>query len=134
MPEIMNQIYLADQTFLFNITFKNLGKSVDQKKVDHLLKILNLKNLIENQEDGINTKVGERGIKLSGGQIQRIAIARSLYRKPQIMFMDEPTSSLDEETAKQVIKNIIRNVNGIVAATHSPHLFGENVHIINFKT
>lgn len=118
---VSQNIYLADQTFLFNITFKNLGKSVDQKKVDHLLKILNLKNLIENQEDGINTKVGERGIKLSGGQIQRIGIARALYSEPEILILDEATNSLDESTEKVVLDSIFKEMENktIISISHN---------------
>tara|TARA_B100001121_G_C18696319_1_gene625148 strand:+ start:335 stop:1969 length:1635 start_codon:yes stop_codon:yes gene_type:complete len=103
---VSQNIYLADQNFLFNITFKDLGKDIDLNRVNFLIKKLNLENLVRDQDQGIHTNVGERGVKLSGGQIQRIGIARALYNIPEILILDEATNALDEDTQRLVLKNI----------------------------
>ena len=69
-----------------------------------------LKNKILELPDGVNTKVGNDGIKLSGGEKQRVALARAIYRNPSILFMDESTSALDNETEKKIIDNIKMNL------------------------
>ena len=71
---------------------------------------------------GLETKVGVDGLQLSGGERQRIAIARILYREPNIIFMDESTSALDEKTEENIITNLINIYKGktIIIITHRP--------------
>ena len=66
----------------------------------------NLNDFVQNLPDGVDTSIGERGSKISGGQIQRIAIARELYRNPSILFLDEATTGLDYETEKKIFESI----------------------------
>ena len=73
------------------------------KKIINQLK---LNDLINNSEKGLSTLVGERGVRISGGQLQRIGIARALYKDPEIMILDEITSSLDEQTEDEIMKLI----------------------------
>ena len=101
---IPQEAFITDDNVEENITLND-----DESRKEHLaeiLKISNLKNTIENQRLNLSTLVGENGVKISGGQKQRIAIARALYRNRQIIILDEPTSSLDVESEKQIIKTI----------------------------
>ena len=104
--------YVPQSPTLIDDTIKkNIAFGIDENKIDNLLlkeciEKSNLSDFIQNQPDGINTLIGERGVRISGGQKQRIAIARSLYRNPEIIIFDEATSSLDEKNEYDIIKNI----------------------------
>ena len=79
---------------------------IDDDKVWKALEMAQLKDFVEDLEDGLDTRVGEWGVKFSGGQRQRIAIARALYNDPDILIMDEATAALDNETEKAVMESI----------------------------
>jgi len=107
---IAQNIYLLDATIEKNISFDFLNKKVDKKRLEFSIEMACLKDKILELPDGINTKVGNDGIKLSGGEKQRVALARAIYRNPSILFMDESTSALDNETEKKIIDNIKMNL------------------------
>ena len=72
-----------------------------------MIKISGIDEFINNQPNQLDTIIGHAGTRLSGGQLQRIGIARALYLNPQILILDEPTSALDEKTEEQIIKKIL---------------------------
>lgn len=99
-------IYLIDDTIQANIAFGESLDSLDIEKLNSSIKASQLNELIERLPEGINTLVGERGIRLSGGERQRIAIARALYRNPSVLIFDEATSALDNETERLLMETI----------------------------
>lgn len=101
---VPQSVFLIDDTIRNNVSFGI--RKVDEKDIWNALERAQLKQFVESLPDGIETVVGERGVKLSGGQRQRIAIARALFNMPQILIMDEATASLDSETEKAVMESI----------------------------
>jgi ABC-type bacteriocin/lantibiotic exporter with double-glycine peptidase domain len=103
---VSQELFLIDDSILNNIAFGINNDDINIQRVHEVIKLSQLETLIENSKDGINTKVGERGVQLSGGQKQRIAIARALYSNPDILILDEATSALDSETENSIIKTV----------------------------
>ena len=87
--------YLLDDTLTNNILFLDQKDSINQKKFDEAIFFSGVSDFVKELKDGINTKIGEKGSILSSGQIQRVALARLLYRDPEILILDEFTNSLD---------------------------------------
>ena len=103
---IPQNIYLIDDDIRKNIAFGIDENEIDEKKIQHVIKLSKLESLINSLKDKEKTLVGHRGVRFSGGQIQRIGIARALYRNPKILIMDEATSALDIETEDKIIDEI----------------------------
>ena len=98
--------FLLDDTILNNIAFLNDEKKIDMKKLQDAIYYSGTSEIIETQERGLETIVGERGSFLSGGQIQRIALARLFYDDPEILILDEFTNSLDPENEDFILKQL----------------------------
>ena len=96
-------IYLIDDTVSRNVAFGLPDDMIDHDAVARSIKAAQLDDFVSSLSDGLNTIVGERGVRLSGGQRQRIGIARALYNDPDILVLDEATSSLDTETEQGVM-------------------------------
>ena len=103
---VPQSVYLTDDTIRNNVAFGIEKEQIDDVLVWEALQQAQLKTFVESLPEGINTVVGERGIKFSGGQRQRVAIARALYYDPAILVLDEATSALDNETESAVMEAI----------------------------
>ena len=99
-------IFLLEGSIAENVAFGISHDLIDHQQVKKALKLAYLEEWLSGLENGIHTKVGERGIQLSGGQRQRIAIARSLYYEPDVLIFDEATSALDRITEKTIMNSI----------------------------
>jgi ABC-type multidrug transport system fused ATPase/permease subunit len=108
IPQTIN---LLDDSICRNVAFGIPDSEIDDIKVWNALEAAQLKSFVEQLPDGLNTLIGERGARLSGGQRQRIGIARALYCEPEVLVLDEATSSLDGETESEVMK-AIANIKG----------------------
>ena len=108
ISHVPQSIFLNNVTILENIAFGEKILDINYEKVIVACKAARIYDFIKNSEKGFYSTVGERGIKISGGQLQRIAIARALYKDKKILILDEATSALDNQTEKEVI-NAIRD-------------------------
>lgn len=100
--------YLLDDTLLRNVTFGGEDAGVDRKRVQDALEQAQLTALIDRLPEGLETHVGERGVRLSGGERQRVAIARALYRAPAVLVLDEATSNVDNQTERAIARALHR--------------------------
>ena len=97
---------LIDESIKKNIAFGTNENDIDKEALANALKAVSLDTYFRRNEIDIEKKIGERGVKLSGGQIQRIGIARALYKNPKILILDEATSALDKSTEDKIIDEI----------------------------
>ena len=116
---VMQTPMLLPMTILENIT---MGHEYPKERIDSVIEAANLKKWIDSLPDGINTYLGDRSDELSGGQAQRIAIARAMCKDAGILLLDEPTSALDAENAASVLEALKRYSKGkcVIHVTHDP--------------
>ena len=117
---IPQDIFIINDSVKNNITLTGRDEVIDDVLLEDVVLRSRLKEVINNLPEGINTNIGERGVKLSGGQKQRIAIARALYNKREVLIMDEATSALDNNTEKEIIDEI-RKLKGKVTMVVIAH-------------
>lgn len=113
-------IYLCDDTVKNNVAFGLPECEIDEDKVWQVLEKAQVKDFVDSLPETINTMIGERGIRLSGGQRQRIGIARAFYNDPDILVLDEATSSLDDDTEAAVMDaiDVLRNEKTLIIIAH----------------
>ncbi|MFW6371659.1 MAG: ATP-binding cassette domain-containing protein, partial [Bacteroidota bacterium] len=103
---IPQNIYLTDDSIKNNIAFGLEEEGIDENRLNQALKEAQLQEMVETLPRGTDTIIGEHGTRISGGQRQRLGIARALYNQPELLIMDEATSSLDSITEKFIIESI----------------------------
>ena len=106
ISHVPQNIYLTDASFIENIAFGVPKEEIDHERVVHAAQQACIFDFIASTSEGFNTFVGENGVRMSGGQMQRIGIARALYKSSSIIVLDEATSALDIETEELVMRNI----------------------------
>lgn len=99
-------IFLTDSSLRSNIAFGIPKKMIDEKALNKAIKMAQLENFISTLPYGLDTKVGERGLRLSGGQRQRIGIARALYHNPKVLVLDESTNAIDSAVESEIMESI----------------------------
>ncbi|MFP4386789.1 MAG: ABC transporter ATP-binding protein [Alphaproteobacteria bacterium] len=117
---VPQSIYLLDDTLRRNIAFGENDEEIIEENVLHAIKDAQLETFVNKLPDGLNTVIGEDGGYISGGEKQRIALARALYHKPDILVLDEATSSLDMTTEKNIMNAVyaLRGQRTIFIVTH----------------
>ena len=128
---IPQNVHIFNDTIAANVAY---GKEIDEIKVKEALKKANLLEFVESLEHGIYTILQENGANLSGGQRQRIAIARALYKNPDVLILDEATSALDNKS-EAVIMDAINNLNDMLVfiIAHRLHTVENADEILVFK-
>ena len=129
---VPQEVMLLNDTVRTNIV---LGRPLDETRLRNAAEKAALLDFIEGLPDDFETTVGERGLKLSGGDRQRTAIARALYAEPQILFLDEASSALDEATERDIMNHIraIADEATILAITHRKSMIAPGDQIVRLK-
>ena len=105
---IPQMIFMLDDTIRKNVAFGVPEDQIDENRLWEVLKEAQLDEFIKSLPEGLDTSIGERGIRVSGGQRQRIGIARALYNNPEVLILDEATSALDNDTEAAIMESINR--------------------------
>lgn len=117
---VPQSVFLIDDTLRNNVSFGIPEEEIDDELIWQALEQAQLKEFVEKLPNGLDTMVGERGVKFSGGQRQRVAIARALYYNPDILVLDEATSALDAETETAVMEAIeaLQGIKTLIIVAH----------------
>ena len=116
---VSQSTFLLDDSLKVNIAFEGDASKIDEKKVNKAIEIAELKEKVSSLPNGLDENLGTDGVKLSGGEKQRIALARAIYNDKKIIFLDEFTSSLDTKTENKIISNLnkfLKNTTFIIIA------------------
>jgi len=132
MPQ---QISITNDSIKQNIAFGLEEAEISKHKVESAIINAKLKEFVDDLPEGLDTNIGENGVRISGGQRQRIAIARVFYHNRQIIIMDESTSALDSETESEIIKEIdsLKGVKTIILISHNKDTLSHCDYILNIN-
>ena len=123
ISQIPQDIFLLNDNVRNNITFE-FNTNIDDDKILNIIDKVKLDNFLKNQKNGLNTFIGDRGSNISGGEKQRIAIARALFKDAELLIFDEPTSALDQDNALAIMKLIksLKKDKTIIIISHNKNL------------
>jgi ABC-type bacteriocin/lantibiotic exporter with double-glycine peptidase domain len=122
---VSQNVYLSDDSILNNIALGRKDKKIKLDEIMDIIEKVNLLDFVKNLKKGIKTFIGEGGGKLSGGQMQRIGLARAIYKNGDIFIIDEPTNSLDYNNEKKIL-NLLKTLKGkktIIMSSHKKSNF-----------
>ena len=135
---VSQDIFLLDSSIGENIAFGVAKEKIDYLRIAKCIELVELEAYVDELIDGVNTMVGEKGIKISGGQRQRLGIARALYNAPDILILDEATNSLDKNTENKILDTLknLKNDFTIVMISHheNPLKIVDEVYELKFNT
>ena len=117
---VPQMVFLIDDTLRRNIALGVDDEEIDEEALEEAVQLAQLDDFVATLPEGLDTEVGERGVRLSGGQRQRVAIARALYRRPEVLIFDEGTSALDNTTESVLISSLerLRGTHTILLIAH----------------
>ena len=106
---VEQNVYLFNDTIKNNIILSKNDEKVDHERLNESINHAQLKDFINKETNGLETLINQNSSNISGGERQRIGIARALYRKSKLIILDEPTSSLDEQNSLEILK-LLKNI------------------------
>jgi ATP-binding cassette, subfamily B, bacterial PglK len=117
---VPQDVYLVDDTLRANVGLGWYGTEIDEVRVREAVRLAELDDVVARLPQGLDTRVGERGVRLSGGQRQRVGLARALYTAPSVLVLDEATSNLDQLTERQIVDTLTALRGGVtmIVVTH----------------
>ena len=135
IAHVPQRVFISDSSIKNNIAFAIDEEDIDDEKFRVAVAVAELDSVIDNLPEKENTVLGENGAKLSGGQIQRVGIARAIYKRASVLIMDEATSALDIETERKVIRNIMElpGKTTLIMVAHRLNTLSNCDYCINFE-
>jgi len=132
---VPQNFFILDDTVVKNIAFGVDEKFIDQKKIVHIIKLLKIDKFLNKKKNGADALLGENGVRLSGGEKQRIGIARALYKDPALLILDESTNAMDSNTEKAIMNNLkkIKSIKFIIIVSHKKKIKSFYDHEINLN-
>lgn len=127
------KFFFTNDSILKNVAFGEEDSLINIKKIEECLEKVNLLSFLKTKKEGLNISIGENGVKLSGGQLQRLNIARALYSEPKILILDEATNNLDTESQRDLLNLLIflKKTSLIFISTHSDFILKDCDNIIS---